>query len=126
MNTSDIIVKVNAINQELNEVLEIFYKTKDYSEAITITTRNGRTYKVANVVELEDGSWKITDLVSRGMFLCDKCEKGSQIHIGDAWVQIFHNEKVVRIPSGLIHYLQNHPIHVNRESIDRMDAVLVS
>ncbi len=122
---SDSISRVEKVTNELNNVLELFNNNKNPSDEVTVTTSNGRTYKVAYVLETEKGNWKITNLVSRGMFVCDKCDIASKYHVGDAWLQFIHDASVVRMHSSLIHFFKNHPAHVPPESLEKVATVFI-
>jgi hypothetical protein len=114
------ISRVEKVTQELNEILELLNRDRDRSKEITITTNNGRIYKVANVLETKDGSWLITDLVSRGMFICNHCDNPPKNHIGDSYIQVFHNANVIRLHSSFIHFFKEHPKVVSQGLLIRI------
>lgn len=121
MNALTDVSRVQKVTQELNNVLELFSTFANNAE---ITTSCGRTYKVANVLE-KDGYWIVTDLVSRGMFVCNKCSNTPKYLEGDAWLQFTHGKNTVRMHSSLIHLFQKHATEVSSETLEEVAAVFL-
>lgn len=107
---------------EIKEVIDLYLKAKSHETAVT--TKKGRTYKVANVVRGIDGSWIVSKEVSSGMYLCDKCNP-PETNPGDDWTQFSNEKAVVRFHSSFLHCLEKHPSEINEESVKKISAVFL-
>jgi hypothetical protein len=117
MNPSDI-QKIKNIALEIDQVCTLSCGTPNNSE---ISTSNGRTYKVANVLEKGDG-WEVTDRVIKGMFRCNSCG----ILPGDDWTQFSHGDDVVRMHCSLIHAFNEHPDNISQETLEKVAKVFLN
>lgn len=125
MTLSENVMRAQAVTLELNSALQQFDISKNNSE---ITTNSGRTYKVANVLEnKEKGTWMVTPLVSKGMFVCDQCGNGQdpKYFPADAWTQFDHGDETVRMHSKLIHQFREHPETISTETIAKTAKVFL-
>ena len=125
MNPTQGMVQAKAVTQELDNVLKLFDISKNNS---VIITNGGRTYRVANVLKnRDDGSWMVTQLVSRGMFACDTC--GNDVEPKyipeDTWTQFTHGEDVVSMHSGLIHTFREHPEKISEETLNKVAKIFL-
>jgi len=126
MNVTERTPQVKQVAEELTNILNLFKMEKNNSE---ITTSSGRTYRVANVREnKKEGSWDVTEGVSRGMFSCEMCGEpfSPKMFLEDDWTQITHGDDVVRVHSSQVHEFKKHPENVPQESVEKVASVVLS
>lgn len=122
---------VQSVTQEINDILKQFNDAEvNATGEKQITTNSGRTYKTAIVIEEHEGVWKITNLISKGMFRCNECDSTPKLYNGDNWYQFKFGENVVRMHDSLIHLFQNHPEKVpaivTKDSLTKINLVFLS
>lgn len=125
MNSQDL-AKIAAIDQEMGEIISLFSKKamrrKQFPQT-TVTTRQGRTYTVANIYKM-NVEWEITNFISKGIFLCSHC-KPSQFHLGDWWFRFTHHRHSVKIHYSLMHCIDKHPAEISAKKMDKLTKVFL-
>lgn len=111
---------IQNIHKELSEALALFNHARyqsncditknsfDLKSEFNITTKSGRTYKIASVFQQRDENWMPNPLTSIKLSPCPICEN-KKAFLEYSWIQFTYNENTAIIHGRLMHLFKMHP-----------------
>ncbi|MCB1111651.1 MAG: hypothetical protein H7A37_03720 [Chlamydiales bacterium] len=118
--------------QMLVDINELFTQyDSDYSNPRVITTSNGRTYTVTNMLQNKEGVLAPAPCRMRGMFFCEHCKgtdpwtETGKTFPGSTWTQFSRNNNDVLLHSKDVHLLQTHPDKMPENTMEKATKVFL-
>ncbi|MCB1111652.1 MAG: hypothetical protein H7A37_03725 [Chlamydiales bacterium] len=121
--------QVKEIGAEIRDLLKQYNILEIDAE---ITTKSGRTYKVANMARIKKGVFIPSRYIPRGMYICNYCHDPEAIWNVEgrviphsSWTRITRNGIQIILHSKDIHMLKEHPSKYSKKRLAKVSQIFL-